>query len=437
MSHKLAFLLLNPTASTWEKAEENWTFFENFPIFREGKQLAFQTKDLKHFLKELACGCILPPPLEEAKHLLNAKPFLKKIKTHLSTHKSNLHILVSLIQASKLLPLVLKTMQGGGQIFLHLALERSEKELLLSVAKLLENWENKAEYIIASLAGANSIFNQKGEWSETQKVYDEIVFNQSQTSFSLSEYLEKQFEQNTLDEEIAPVSFVSAEPLEANDTFLLLESDAEKIELLSQTLEVSKNETKKTDFPNFNPIFITKSLPQLLLATIKRPYLSYEGLSIIEGRAIKTLAEKIADQEFRQLYLGNPQQLKLLIKYLSNESGILVDGQKMEVCKALISETGELLQTESETLVKNFGKQIKQFEVFFLACDLKENDTNIVEQLISVGEEEKISFLLCDCQKQMIWTDNNLKLKKGEASDLHEAILEYLFKGEKESNFSF
>lgn len=388
-----------------------------------------QTKELKHFLKELSCGAMITPPLDEAKHLLNAaNPLLDQIKKQLSTRKSNLHLLVSLTQAQELFPLVLEQLQGEGQIFVHVALEKSEKEALLASAERLEQQEEKAECIIASLAGANSIFNQKGERSEIQKVYDEIVFNQSQTSFSLSEYLNRQFENEKAAEEIAPVSFVSAEPLEENDVFLILESDAEKIELLAQTLEVSKNEEKKADFSDFNPIFITKPLPQLLLATIKRPYPSYEALSLIEEKAVATLPEKIAEQEFRQLYLGNPQQLKLLSKYLSNESGILVDVQKMEACKALISEAGELLQTESENLVKSFEKQAKQFEVFFLACDVKKDDAKILDQLLSIGQEEKISFLICDRQRQMLRTNADLALKKGEAPALHHTILDYLLK---------
>ncbi len=388
-----------------------------------------QAKEVKHFLKELSCGAVITPPLDEAKHLLNAaNPLLDQIKKQLSTRKSNLHLLVSLTQAQELFPLVVKQMQGNGQIFVHIALEKSEKETLLAAAKRLEAQEEKSECIIASLAGENSIFNQKGERSETQKVYDEIVFNQSQTSFSLSEYLNKQFENEKATEEIAPVSFVCAEPLEENDVFLILESDAEKIELLTKTFEVSINEEKKADFSDFNPIFITKPLPQLLLATIKRPYPSYEGLSLIEEKAVATLPEKIAEQEFRQLYLGNPQQLKLLSKYLSNESGILVDGQKMEACKALISEAGELLQTESESLVKSFEKQAKQFEVFFLACELGNSDAKILDQLLSIGQEEKISFLICDRQRQMLWTNADLALEKGEAPALHHAILDYLLK---------
>lgn len=234
--------------------------------------------------------------------------------------------------------MVLDALSGQSQIFIHLALEKADKEKLFACAKFLEEQEENSKCIIASLAGAQSIFNQKAEREETQKVYDEIVFNQSQTSFSLTEYLEKQFENEKAAEEIAPVSFVSAEPLEENDIFLILESDGEKIELLTQTLEVSKNEVKKSDFSDFNPIFITKPLPHLLLATIKRPYPSYEALSLVEEKTVTTLPEKIAEKESRQLYLGNPQQLKLLKKYLSNESGILVDGQKMEECVALISD---------------------------------------------------------------------------------------------------
>ncbi len=426
---KLAFLLLNPTSSTWEISGEIWTFSEHFPALKGGTELALQVKEVKHFLKELSCGAVITPPCDEAKRLLSTEtPFLHQLKSQLKRHKSNLHILVSLTQVQELFPLVVKQMQGNSQIFVHIALGKSEKEALLAAAKRLEAQEEKSECIIASLAGANSIFNQKGERSETQKVYDEIVFNQSQTSFSLSEYLNKQFENEKATEEIAPVSFVSAEPMEENDVFLILESDAEKIELLAQTLEVSKNEEKKSDFSDFNPIFITKPLPQLLLATIKRPYPSYEGLSLITKTTVATLPEKIAEQEFRQLYLGNPQQLKLLSKYLSNESRILVDGQKMEACKALISEAGELLQTENESLVKSFEKQAKQFEVFFLACELRKDDAKILDQLLSIGQAEKISFLICDRQRQMLWTNADLALKKGEAPALHHTILDYLLK---------
>lgn len=108
--------------------------------------------------------------------------------------------------------------------------------------------------------GEMSIFNQENNRQEIQKCYDEIVFDQTQTSFTLPEYLEKQQEKEIPPEKITPVSFVEAESFENGDVMMIVEPDNEKIQFITQTFEVSKNEKKKSDFDTFNPIFITKNL---------------------------------------------------------------------------------------------------------------------------------------------------------------------------------
>jgi 2,3-bisphosphoglycerate-independent phosphoglycerate mutase len=69
--------------------------------------------------------------------------------------------------------------------------------------------------IIASLGGRYFGMDRDNNRERTQKAYDEIVFQQTQTSDTPSEYLAKSYEAGVNDEFVAPVSFVEGEPIES------------------------------------------------------------------------------------------------------------------------------------------------------------------------------------------------------------------------------
>lgn len=339
--------------------------------------------------------------------------------------KGNLHLLFSLSQIERVLPWLQTLAQNANQLFLHLALEDEAPEACLHLAQRLENTIKPLPIVqIASLSGASFLFHPPKAAPELQKAYDEIVFNQTQTSFSLQNYLLKYQEQEKPFSTLPPVSFVGAEPLESHDALIILEPDAEKITGIVESFEVSRNETKKSDFPSFDPVFITKRLPELLLITPKMPYPDYQGECLFRISLSPTLPEALAQQELRQLHLADERHFKLITKYLNNEAEIIYDGQKNQLCKPLITEEGLCVQTANESLLKAYEAGQGSFECFFMAGSFSLQEQGILEVLIRRSKEEEIRLLILDCPHACVWTDDTILSTKKEQSltTLHQRL---------------
>lgn len=303
--------------------------------------------------------------------------------------------------------------EQGDQIFLHLVLEEGNTEELFASAQLLEATIQKFPKLqLASLSGAFFLFHPQKSPRELQKAYDEIVFAQTQTSFSLTEYLLKYQEQGKGFSELDPVSFVGAEALENHDTLLILEPDAEKIAGIVETFEISCDETRKSGFPHFEPAFITKRLPELLLITPKVPYPVYQGEVLFRIPFYSTLPELFAQQELRQLHLADEEHFKLITKYLSNEAEIIYDGQRNQLCKPLITEEGLCVQTANESLLKAYQAGQESFEYFFLAVTFSPEEQKILESFIRSSKEKKIRLFIVDVSHACVWIDDEVSTKK-------------------------
>ena len=349
----------------------------------------------KLLLREIGIGEKIIPDKKQLLSFLEQgtdnNPFWKELIAHLEKEKSMLHIILPLLDAKHFLQLLIKHIPLKQRILIHLTIPGISLEKALQTTEELELFVDNYEKIrFGTLIGEQSIFNQKNNWQETQKSYDEIVFDQTQTSFSVLEYIKKQQEKAICPENIAPVSFVEADPLEDKDIVLILETDSEKIELITQAFEISKNEQKKSEFSSFPVNFITKELKKCIIFTFKKKYDIYENLYILKKEEHETLANKLAKQEYRQLHLADHQHLKLITKYLNNEAEVLYDGQKNKECNPLITEDGICIQSANETLVKTYKNELENFETFFLAASFSEEEDKLLKQLISLSQEKEI-----------------------------------------------
>lgn len=407
MCQKNALFVLNPFSHNEKNKNRSW-LFESFGLNSSYLvDLDEERENPKLLLREIGIGKKIIPDKKQLLSFLEQgtdnNPVWKQLIAHLEKEKSVLHIILPLLDAKHFLQLLIKHLPLKQRILIHLVIPEISLEQALKTAEELQLFVDNYEKIsFGTLIGEKSIFNQKNNWQETQKSYDEIVFDQTQTSFSVVEYLKKQQEREISPENIAPVSFVEAEPLENKDIMLILECDSEKIELITQAFEISKNEQKKSDFSSFPINFITKELKNCLIITVKKPYDSYENVYLIENEQHETLANKLAKQEYRQLHLADHQHLKLITKYLNNEAEIFYDGQKNKACDPLFTEEGCCVQTANETLVKTYKKELENFETFFLAASFSEKEDKLLKQLISLSQEKEIWIVILDFLERKI-----------------------------------
>lgn len=405
MYQKNIFFVLNPF---FHKQKNRSWLFESLDLNSSYLiDVDEERENPKLLLREIGIGEKIIPDKKQLLSFLEQRtdnnPFWKELIAHLEKEKSVLHIILPLLDAKHFLQLLIKHIPLKQRILIHLTIPEISHKKALQTAEYLELFVDNYEKItFGTLIGENSIFNQKNNWQETQKSYDEIVFDQTQTSFSVVEYLKKQQEREISPENITPVSFVEAEPLEDKDIILILETDSEKIELITQAFEISKNEQKKSEFSSFPVNFITKELKNCIIFTVKKPYDSYENLYFLKKEGHETLANKLAKQEYRQLHLADHQHLKLITKYLNNEAEVLYDGQKNKECNPLITEDGICIQSANETLVKTYKNELENFETFFLAASFSEEEDKLLKQLISLSQEKEIWIVILDFLERKI-----------------------------------
>lgn len=405
MYQKNVFFVLNPF---FHKQKNRSWLFESLDLNSSYLiDVDEERENPKLLLREIGIGEKIIPDKKQLLSFLEQgtdnNPFWKELIAHLEKEKSVLHIILPLLDAKHFLQLLIKHIPLKQRILIHLTIPEISLEKALQTAEELELFVDNYEKIrFGTLIGEQSIFNQKNNWQETQKSYDEIVFDQTQTSFSVVEYIKKQQEKAICPENIAPVSFVEADPLEDKDIVLILETDSEKIELITQAFEISKNEQKKSEFSSFPVNFITKELKKCIIFTVKKPYDSCENLYLLKKEEHETLANKLAKQEYRQLHLADHQHLKLITKYLNNEAEILYDGQKNKECNPLITEDGICIQSANETLVKTYKNELENFETFFLAASFSEEEDKLLKQLISLSQEKEIWIVILDFLERKI-----------------------------------
>ena len=94
---------------------------------------------------------------------------------------------------------------------------------------------------ISTLWGRYWGMDRDNNRDRVQKAYDEIVFQQTQTSDSPTLYIQKRYEAWETDEFLSPVSFLWAEWIENGDTVFYLNFRADRARQMTQALMVSQN----------------------------------------------------------------------------------------------------------------------------------------------------------------------------------------------------
>ena len=143
-------------------------------------------------------------------------PAFQKGIQHVRKNQSYLH-LIGLLSTGGVhttlyhLQELIKLIPNDIQTFLHLFTDGRDMppQSGLEYMKEFETFLQSYPHIkIASLGGRYFGMDRDNNWERVQKAYDEIVFQQTQTSDTPSEYIAKQYEAGKTDEFLLPVSFV-------------------------------------------------------------------------------------------------------------------------------------------------------------------------------------------------------------------------------------
>ena len=132
--------------------------------------------------------------------------------------------------------------------FLHLFLDWRDvppQSALWFMKEFEEFLKDYPNVNISTIGGRYFWMDRDNNWDRVQKAYDEIVFQQTQTSDIPSQYIEKCYAAWEVDEFVTPVSFLWTEPIEDGDCVFFLNFRADRARQFTQALQVSKDEGKK------------------------------------------------------------------------------------------------------------------------------------------------------------------------------------------------
>ena len=399
MSDKLSVLVLNPFSSKIvdKKIDTNWLKKYNLDIHWW----------IKHFMREFWVWETLQTDEEKLQKFLEwgeKSKFYKIIKS--CCNKNNVVHMVYPLNYFELYFSFLENWNLNNKLFLHLVYCDLEQDLwkIEKIEKLvLEN----NRLVIASLSQEKSVFNEDCDWRELQKWYDEIGFFQMQTSFHASEYLKKCIADG--EKYIAPVSFIDSQAIEDWDVCFIGEIDQEKIAAVTKVFEVSKNENKRSEFNNFNSIFITKPLPELKLFVVKSPYSIYENQVLIEKDSVSTLPEKLSNNELRMIQFWDKYHLKLLNKYFNNEKWIIYDWHKKVRCEDKYNDEWKLAVSSNELILKRFSDEISNFEVSLLSFE--DDDFSSVNEYLNIVNQNWIDVIIISISENLVYSSLDFSKK--------------------------
>ncbi len=156
---------------------------------------------------------------------------------------------------------------------------------------------------ISTLWGRYWGMDRDNNRDRVQKAYDEIVFQQTQTSDTPTEYIHKRYEAWESDEFLTPVSFLWTEPVEDWDSVFFLNFRADRARQMTQALVVSKTPEKAELYEKWNKGFITKNMPNLYFVAMTKYYKEYDGPTFLVPKDIKnTLSEVLSNHDLRQFH---------------------------------------------------------------------------------------------------------------------------------------
>jgi 2,3-bisphosphoglycerate-independent phosphoglycerate mutase len=221
---------------------------------------------------------------------------------------------------------------------------------------------------IASLGGRYFGMDRDNNRERVQKAYDEIVFQQTQTSDTPSIYLKKQYEADKTDEFLLPVSFVGGEPISDGDAVFYYNFRTDRGRELTQALMISQFPEKADSYPQWTGNFMTKSLQNVYLATMTKYYKEYDGGIFLEKKNIThTLSEELAQNELRQLHLAETEKYAHVTKFFNAEKDIVYDGQKNILIPSHKVATYDLdPEMSAQEIMDTFREHVQAFDFFII-----------------------------------------------------------------------
>ena len=245
-----------------------------------------------------------------------------------------------------------------------------------------------------------------------QKAYDEIVFQQTQTSDTPTQYIQKRYEAGETDEFLTPVTFLWTEWIEVGDSVFYLNFRADRARQMTQALMVSQNPKKAELYEKWNKWFITKSMPNIYFVAMTKYYKEYDGPTFLVPKDIKnTLSEVLSNHDLRQFHLAETEKFAHVTKFFNAEKEIVYDWQKNllipshkvatydldpamsapEILKMLLEESSNF-----EAFIVNFANGDMVWHTGVLSAAIKAVETLdwIVAKLLQWSKDEDVDILL-------------------------------------------
>ena len=265
---------------------------------------------------------------------------------------------------------------------------------------------------IASLGGRYFGMDRDNNRERVQKAYDEIIFQQSQTSDTPEEYLAKQYEAGQKDEFLPPVSFVEGEPITDGDSVFCFNFRTDRGREFAQALMVSQFPEKAAHYPQWTGNCMTKPLRNVHIATMTSYYKEYDGDTFLEKRNISnTLSEVLAQHEIRQLHLAETEKYAHVTKFFNAEKDVVYDGQKNVLIPSHKVATYDLdPEMSAQEIMDAFTKEVQNSDFFIInfangdmvghtgimpaALQMMEKMDDIVQQLVTLSKTHDVEILL-------------------------------------------
>lgn len=201
-----------------------------------------------------------------------------------------------------------------------------------------------------------------------QKMYDEIVLHQEQTSMTPSEYLQKSYENGVSDEFIVPVSFVEGEEMMDNDVVFFFNFRTDRARQLTQALMVSLSKDNAKKYEKRDSSFTVKELKNIHLVTMTKYFQEYDGETFLAEKQItNTLSEILSLHDLRQLHLAETEKFAHVTKFFNAEKETVYDGQRNILVPSHKVATYDLdPEMSAQEIIDNFQKYGDDFEFFVI-----------------------------------------------------------------------
>jgi 2,3-bisphosphoglycerate-independent phosphoglycerate mutase len=221
---------------------------------------------------------------------------------------------------------------------------------------------------IASLGGRYFAMDRDNNWERVQKSYDEIVFQQSQTTDTPSEYLAKSYDAGVFDEFLLPVSFVEGEAIDSGDSVFYFNFRTDRGREMTQALMVSQFPEKARWYEKWGNGVMTKQLNNLYLATMTKYYKEYDGATFLDERQVEhTLSEILAKHDIRQFHLAETEKFAHVTKFFNAEKEVVYDGQKNLLIPSHKVATFDLdPEMSAQEIMDAFKEQVQNFDFFII-----------------------------------------------------------------------